>query len=319
MISDTEELSGIKLDDLFANLDAALSHNGSVWKYSRNREFSSSAAGFDKFFTEQLNHYAVTLNGKQSVLAHLSVRDILTPHIANKYILQTDLKKYYESISFSVVKDHFDKAKFDVHFIEHIRLFYFDGSGMLRRGLKGSAIISELVGVRIDNGIGRLLYELGLNGTSYSRYYDDLLFSSDERDSLRMIEAKLPAVLEAIGMRLNTKKSKLRMVNNSLVLGLRVYDSNITVPKKFKHLMRAREHELNKFYGSVNWSDEGELHELKRFAGHVIGSLWYVVKNSYGDTIIYEEKIEKYKDILRECDAAIEALRPDDESVLYEL
>lgn len=107
--------------------------------------FRESADAFDKFFTQKLNDYSKSLNPKQSVIAKVAVIDVVSPHKASKFSLLLDMKHYYESIHYDAVSEHFAKAEFDASFIEHIRVFYFDENGFLRSGLRGSAIISELI------------------------------------------------------------------------------------------------------------------------------------------------------------------------------
>ncbi len=320
MISDKESLSGAKLDALFSDIESVIIHTGSIWKYNHKSDFAESADAFDKFFTQKLNDYSKSLNPKQSVIAKVAVIDVVSPHKASKFSLLLDMKHYYESIHYDAVSEHFAKAEFDASFIEHIRVFYFDENGFLRRGLRGSAIISELIGIKIDNAVGRVLHEHSYSGTvNYTRYYDDLIFSSIERAPLQKIESVMMDEARKLGLAINTKKSKLRITEGSMILGLRIYKSKITVPKKFKRIERSREFELNKYYHSVDWQDKSELYELKRFAGHVIGSLWYIVKNSEEDTTRYSERIEEYKEILQECDSALEFLREqDEEDILHQ-
>lgn len=320
MISDTESLSGAKLDALFADIESVVIHTGSIWKHNHKSDYAESADAFDKFFTQKLNDYSTTLNPKQSVIAKVAVIDVVSPHKANKFTLAIDMKHYYESIHFDAVSEHFRKAEFDVDFIKHIRAFYFVEDGFLRRGLRGSAIISELIGVKIDNAVGRVLHEGSHNDTvTYTRYYDDLIFSSNDRVALQHIESVMTDEAKKLDLTVNTKKSKLRVTEGSMILGLRIYKSKITVPKKFKKIERSREFELNKYYNSVSWQNKDELYELKRFAGHVIGSLWYIVKNSEEDTTRYSERIEEFKEILKECDSALEFLREqDEEEILHQ-
>jgi hypothetical protein len=319
MISDKESLSGTKLEALFSDIKSVVIQSGSIWKHNRKSDLAESADSFDKFFTQKLNEYAKTLNPKQSVIAKVAVIDVVNPHKANKFILLLDMKHYYESIHYDAINEHFHKADFDVNFIEHIRTFYFDDSGFLRRGLRGSAIISELVGVRIDNTVGKILHEGSYVDTvNYTRYYDDLIFSSDTRASLQAIESTVSDDVQKLDLTINTKKSKLKVTEGSMILGLRIYKSKITVPKRFKKIERSREFELNNYYHSVNWQDKSELYELKRFAGHVIGSLWYIVKNSEDDTTKYSEKIEEFKEILAECDSAIKHFKEQDEEILHQ-
>ena len=318
MISDTESLSGAKLEALFTGIKSVIIQAGSIWKHNHKSDLVGSADSFDKFFTQKLNEYSKTLNPKQSVVAKVAVIDVVNPHKANKFILLLDMKRYYESIHCDTIVEHFYKADFDTKFIEHVRIFYFDDCGFLRRGLRGSAIISELVGVRIDNTVGKILHEGSYSDTvNYTRYYDDLVFSSDARASLQAIESTVSDEVQKLGLTVNTKKSKLKVAEGSMILGLRIYKSKITVPKKFKKIERSREFELNKYYNSVDWQDKSELYELKRFAGHVIGSLWYIVKNSEDDTTKYSEKIEEFKEILAECDGAIKHLKEEDEEILH--
>lgn len=318
MISDTKSLSGVNLDQLFDNIDDAIKHTGSVWRYKIRGPYRNSADRFDKFFTEKLNDYSRKLGGKQSVIAQKSVFEIVAPHKGNKFILKLDIKKYYESISYEIVKVHMVRAKFDEEFIKHIRLFYFDQSGFLRRGLRGSAIISELVGLMMDKEVSKLLYGQKIKNVTYSRFYDDLLFSSNSKDDLKEVENKIVDPIKSKGLLINSDKAKLMRVENSKILGLRIFKGKILVTKKFKKILRVREHRLSQLLYHIDWGDVDQIRDLKKYAGHVIGSLWYVINNSESDISKYKDKVAEYKVILSDCDNALSLNEEKDEQIFYD-
>lgn len=318
MISDVKALKGVDVIGLFDNLDDAVKHDGSTWRYKYRNKYYHAANEFDKFFTIKIGEYSKSLNGKQSVIAHKSVHEIVKMHHKSRFILRLDVEKYYESIHLSHLKPHFIRATFSTKFIKHIELFYFDSDGFLKRGLRGSAMISELIGIKIDSQVSKVLYELGMSNIEYSRFYDDLLFSADERKGLRQIEVEVSKSVATLGLSVNVKKSKLTLVENSKILGLRIHDSKILVPKTFKRILRAREHHFKDEYAQTNWSDSDSIYELKRYTGRVIGSLWYIIQNSDEDDVKYREKIELYKETLGECDAMVARLREEmEEGVFY--
>lgn len=314
MISDTEELTGVDLVQLFNEIDTTLVHTGVIWQYNKRlAHLSSSAHKFDKFTIEKLGVYCSTLGAGQSVIARKSVRQIVEPHLVHRFVLRMDVKRYYESIHFNAIKIHLERAQFTEDFIDHIRIFYFDTSGYLRRGLRGSALLSELIGVKIDNEVARCFYESRIVGVTYSRYYDDLLYSADSRDDLRIVEAGVVELLSAMGLSTNESKSKLTQIENSKILGLRIHKGKIIVPKEFKRILRVREYRLSQCEQETDFSDMYSIHELKRYTGHVIGSLWYIVKNSDEDTLNYEHRIEEYKHILSTCDDALSEISRENE------
>lgn len=256
------------------------------WRFVNSDERSSEAIKYDKFVQEVFKTYLHSFNPKTSILSRLSIRDILLPHSQRKHILHIDIKSYYSSIDkgsvVSYVTNHGILSGDSLLCFEG---FYFDRSIGLRRGLGASPAISEIVGLKIDNISRKVIHETGnLTNTCYGRYYDDLLFSSDDIEPLRLIEKRLNDELKTMGFSFNPNKTKLVASSGSKILGLRITNNkNVTVPKQIKRYLRPRIHNAQTLYSiceDTEWQDIDIIGATREQLSCVIGTTEYIIKNT---------------------------------------
>ncbi len=219
----------------FQEPELLLLDDGKFWLHRNCDESESASVRYDKGMQEQIRVALRKKHPQTSVLAEKSsVRSIVLPHAGNKYTLHIDIKNYYKNINFSHIKRFLEAcASFDSTDIEIFEKFYFYNNG-LRKGLYASSMISEIVGLKIDSLVSQLLYKEGCTDVAYSRYYDDLLFSYNFISTLRNIEQKVKDFLASLGFTVNTDKTKIFITNNAKVLGLRIHNGLVTIPKALK-------------------------------------------------------------------------------------
>ncbi len=237
-----------------------------------------------------------------------SVKEIVSPHIKNQYILKLDIKQYFESIRYDTVKDVLSQADLPLWFIEK---FYFDNN-VLRRGLHASSYIAEIIGTKIDNVIKKVLFKNGCSSNVvYTRYCDDILLSSDDMEILRDVEPAITEELHQLGLSLNSTKSKLVHTYTASILGLHINNGEIVVPKRFKKKMRIRVHYADMMYRKCDFNDEENIETALRAVGSAIGSVQYIINNSPDN-----ERINKYKSIHQDLYNSLNELYEARESLL---
>lgn len=318
------DFASIKPEDykkLFDNLDEALSFNGYHWRHTRKSNFFSTSWQFDKYVQEECFKAIEKFNPVTSVVARKSTRELVEPHCSNKFLLKLDIRKYYESIDFANIADSLSKSSVTPELHQYIEKFYFSDGKSLRRGLSASPILSEFIGLKIDNIVSRILYEVGHKEAPYTRFYDDILISSNDKESLREIEKRLSAGVTKLGLDINERKTRIQPTHTANILGLRIHHGNLTVPKEFKKRLRARVDALEKYLYDLQrnggWDDSDEVYEAKRHIGTIIGSHWYVIKNSNTNTERYSQQLDHYYEVLALYAKRLDYLMGGGDVVLY--
>lgn len=165
-------------------------------------------------------------------------------HLSKKYITTIDIKNFFPSIKYSRVKDIFISlgccddiaGKFS-----HLTTF----QDSLPQGLYTSPIISNIVLNELDKKLEKYSFE---NNLTYTRYGDDLTFSSN----IEIINiSPIKEIIEEEGFMLN--ENKTRNMNRGLsqiVTGLTVFDDKYPrIPKRIKKRLRLHMYYIKK-YGS---------------------------------------------------------------------
>lgn len=190
-----------------------------------------------------------------------SIRDNALVHAKNSYLLKTDLEDFFNSITPDVfwrcitqlhaVAPQFQEE--DKRYIE--RLLFWQPAKRSRRlmlsiGAPSSPAVSNFCLYEFDQLISEACVNLNI---AYSRYADDLTFSSNSRD---VLSALLPLV-ESLLNKLYRKR--LRINRSKTVFSSRAHNRHVT---------------------GVTITNEGELslgRERKRFIKHLINQYRYDV------------------------------------------
>jgi RNA-directed DNA polymerase len=164
------------------------------------------------------------------------------PHTGKKHVLNIDLQDFFPGISAWQVKEVFRSEffGFDEQIANAIALIT-TYKGQLPTGAPSSPVISNFVCYELDKDLINFSETKSL---SYSRYADDLTFSSDSLISD-------DTVLDIIGLinknnfRINEKKLRLRTSNSrQTVTGITV-NEKVNVNRRLLKKIRAMLHDLN--------------------------------------------------------------------------
>lgn len=155
------------------------------------------------------------------------------PHQGKKYIFVTDLKDFYPSISAKKVHKTFINLGFNKQFSFYAtRLTTWKGE--LPQGTPTSTHVSNLVFLDTDY---KLIEICRTNGITYTRYIDDLTFSS-QNDFQHLI----PIILQTVqkdGLKISFRKTDYAGKQN--ITGINVFLNKIDAPDKI--IARAKEEE----------------------------------------------------------------------------
>ncbi|ENY9092672.1 retron St85 family RNA-directed DNA polymerase [Raoultella terrigena] len=183
-----------------------------------------------------------------------SIRDNALAHAHNPYLLKTDLEDFFNSITPAIFwrcieSSPTDTPKFqdgDRRYVERL-LFWQPAKRskrlMLSVGAPSSPIISNFCLLELDRYLSEECERLGV---TYTRYADDLTFSTP----LPGVLSAIPALIESLLKRLFN--NKLRLNRNKTVFSSRANNRHVT---------------------GVTLNNEGELslgRERKRFIKHLI-------------------------------------------------
>lgn len=197
--------------------------------------------------TDLLNFLWVDEDHVTGFVPDKSIVDNAKQHVGKKYVFNIDLLNFFPSIKEGKVKATLKRVMFSSKLTEFqhqairelTNLVIFrtsEGRAFLPQGSPCSPIISNFVCVELD----RRLKELALKfKCSYSRYADDITFSSDYNPyEFEAFKTYLNYVVESEGFKINSKKTRIQKnVYRQEVTGLTV-NEKVNVSNSFIKKLR---------------------------------------------------------------------------------
>ncbi len=176
-----------------------------------------------------------------------SIVENAKPHVSKKWVLCADLKGFFKQIHFGRVRGVLKTSKYG--FTEDAAVAVANictCSEGLPQGAPSSPIISNIVAYSLDQVLMTLANK---SGTYYTRYADDITFSTDKRyfpeelaeleDGETFIGEEFSSIVESAGFELNREKCRLQPNSQrQIVTGLVVNDF-VNVPEKLRKETRA--------------------------------------------------------------------------------
>lgn len=204
---------------------------------------------------------------------HFSIRTNAKHHINKKIIVNIDLKDFFQSVTEEKLKKMFINLKFNPKKIDKlIKIITYNWS--LPQWAPSSWFFANLAFAGIDKIIIKILQKYDKN-VSYTRYADDITFSSDNVkivNAIRIIEN----ILKQYGYKINKDKICIYRKNKRQLVTWLVVNEKVSYPKDKYFLLKAMVYNFIK-----NW--EWDFFKIK---GHL--SFLYSV-----DKIKYK-KLKKY-------------------------
>lgn len=192
-------------------------------------------------YQETADHYHV-----QHGFAHRksSVTNALA-HSNYQYTISFDFKDFFGSIT----EKHL-RGKLPEDIISQV---LFDGAP--QQGLPTSPAVSNIAASSFDEAVVELLYR-NFKQVQYTRYVDDLTFSTDSIESIKCLGKEIPKIAEEYEFNINHKKTRIQKASSGrrIITGIAV-DETIHPTRKSKRKLRAALHQgnTNKAQGLSEW------------------------------------------------------------------
>jgi RNA-directed DNA polymerase len=165
-------------------------------------------------------------------IEHKNIVDNAKMHTNKRFVYNIDIKDFFYSFDYNRVKTALYKEPFNLntskekeeiaYWISILTTYKINGKQVLPQGSPASPVLTNIICRRLDEKLYRLAQEFSVN---YSRYADDITFSSDLQIFHGKFIRKLNRIIESEG--LVTNKSKIRLQNQ----GERQVVTGITVNK----------------------------------------------------------------------------------------
>ncbi len=201
---------------------------------------------FEELFRNTLSH---GFRKKYSIITNAQM------HLKKQYVFNIDLKDFFPSINFGRVRGYFiNDRNFSLNDrVATIIAQIVCHNNELPQGSPSSPIISNLIGHILDIHLLRLAKK---TGCSYSRYADDITFSTNKKEFPKEIATRehhtwkpsldLFKIIEFSGFEINPRKVSMQYrVNRQKVTGL-VVNKKVNIPSAYYRKVRAMSDSLLK-------------------------------------------------------------------------
>ena len=205
-------------------------------------------------------------------------------HVGKKKILKLDILHFFDSISYSAVKE---RAFPDERFSESVRIlltilcYYGD---ILPQGAPTSPVITNLVMRDFDDTVGAWCEKRGI---SYTRYCDDMAFSGDfdETEVIALVKQEL----RKKQLLLNYKKTAvINCGGRQSVTGIVVNDK-INIASEYKRKLKQEMYYCQK-YGVTEHAKRIGEEDVKKYLLSLLGRVSYALQ-----VRPYDDCLKKYK------------------------
>lgn len=217
------------------------------WLYARRLAASPYAHGF-------VRGRSIVTNAKQ--------------HVGKAVVIRIDLQDFFPSVTAAMVREALISngiAGPDADTI--VATCTLDGR--LPQGAPTSPFLSNLVATRLDHRLAGLArkWRGGNLRTMFTRYADDLCFSSDDRH-LNHIVTVVERVIEDSGFKVNRKKLRIYRQGVRMVIAGCVVNQKVNVPRTLRRNLRA---ELHQTWEAILRGNPREVNveRLRGLAAHI--------------------------------------------------
>ena len=189
-------------------------------------------------------------------------------HKNKRYILCIDLNNFFDAFHFGRVFGYFSANRYfklpkEVA-VTIAQIACYKGS--LPQGAPSSPIITNLICQTLDMHVLKIAKKYKLD---YTRYADDLTFSTNKKDFLKNKDEflkKLQKEIEKSGFSINERKTRLIYRDSRQIVTGLVVNRKINVPRNFYRTTRAMLHSL---YATGEFKIDGENGTIAQLEGRL--------------------------------------------------
>ncbi len=164
-------------------------------------------------------------------------------HTNKKHILNIDISNFYNSIHLKTVNSFFSKSELDFGEKEILYLLnLLTYKKHLPQGAPSSPIIANLICINMDT---ELHFFAKRNNLNYSRYVDDMTFSSNHYIKVETLQ-QIEKIINTYKFKLNSRKTRFISSNHQQTVTGLVVNKCVNINRKKYKLIRAIVHDICK-------------------------------------------------------------------------
>ncbi len=228
-----------------------------------HKQLSRKLEGFARNVSEYPSEYSHGYIRGRSTLTNARV------HAGSKYCVNADLRNFFGSITSGRVEQVLLSLGMQA---EGARLLarFITIDGLLPLGLHTSPLISNLVCIELDKKLAALGQQ---HGARYSRYADDITFSSDTSIPHKI---EIESCVQDEGFSLSPSKYRMTKIGQAhYVTGLSISDHHPRIPRKLKRQIRQELYYAQKFGLSSHLGRKGDS-SISSGGNRIDGSIRYI-------------------------------------------
>ena len=288
-IYDTRQLSAFltinrkKLFDLVKNIDKHYSTYELKKKNGNTRIIHAPDKELTSVQHQIQRRFLIYFTPSAHAMAYVrkrTIADNAAPHVGTRYLLKLDITNFFGSIRFDQVYGAAFHTKYFPKQIGVMLTKLCCLNNVLPQGAPTSPILSNIVMRNFDYNMGRWCKARQI---AYTRYCDDLTFSSDK--PLFHVYEKVKSMLAPMGFELNQNKTLfLTNASRQSVTGLTV-NQKVTVSKDYKRSLRQEIYYSLKFglAGSILYARRikfmnNGMPDEEKYLQHLIGKAHFVLQ-----------------------------------------
>lgn len=193
-------------------------------------------------------------------------------HIEATSMLSLDLKDFFPTIDFRRVYYIFSNLCGYCSEVSYDLTKMVTFRNVLPQGSPASPAISNIATFKLDYRLNKYAF---VSGYRYSRYADDITFSSKRGKISRNFCNQIMKIIEDEGFYVNPKKTRISNSPNRLeITGLYIIDNQIRIPRKYISKIRQELYYIEKF-GVVNHKKYAEI-DNRFYLEHLLGKILFV-------------------------------------------
>jgi len=230
----------------------------------------------------------------------ISIKNNAECHLKTKYLLKMDFENFFPSITPELLFRTLENFNMEPSASDKLILegFLFwkhreNSSLKLSIGAPSSPFISNVIMYEFDAAMQETCNAIGI---TYTRYADDLTFSTNNKDLLFSIPSKTTSLLEknAIGLiKINQDKTVFSSkAHNRHVTGITLTNDNtLSIGRNRKRLISSMIHQFS--HEMLNSNEVSHLQGILSFATHIEPCFYEKMCHKYGkETLI---KLKKFQ------------------------
>ncbi|POU74837.1 RNA-directed DNA polymerase [Leclercia sp. LSNIH6] len=223
-----------------------------------------------------------------------SIKDNAYLHKDNSYVLKMDFQNFFNKIKPDLFLTKIEASNLELEsldkFVLRNLLFWRPGTKrsitlILSIGAPSSPFISNFIMYDFDRNVDDWCLN---HGVVYSRYADDITFSTNTKDLLVSVPKMVKKMLSEYVPGLTVNESKTiftSKAHNRHVTGVTLTpEGKLSVGRERKRMLYAKMHQY--YLGMLSTEDINKVRGLVTFANYIEGDFIFRLKKKYGNELI---------------------------------